>query len=308
MTDAKPWESKIQLNKQAVKNIIRLNVPTIEVDEVSLLGEGWDNITWLVNNKWCFRLPKHKDAAVLLQNEIRILSNLPDLEFAIPRPQWICHEPQQYPFLFYGHLLLKGVTTDRCELHNLERKALSPSIARFLKKLHSICTSHMINLGVQYDQLNRLKVSHRYEQVKERFAYLNKYQITENSDIYLHYFKRHLSLKIPSDTVIGHGDLYARHIVLNHDKQLSGVIDWGDAELMHPAVDLAIIYQFLPLSAHTAFWRIYGAVSETTVILAKLRAIYSSVTLCWYAHQVNDVDLLKEGKTGLALLKEVLRD
>lgn len=306
MTDIKPWENKIQIDEQSVKDILHLNVPDIEVDTISLLGEGWDNTTWLVNNQWCFRLPKHKESAVLLKNEMRVLSNLLDFGLSVPKPRWVCNEPRQYPFPFYGHLLLKGATADRCRLSYSERTALSEPIACFLKKLHSIPTSQMINLGVQYDQINRLDVSDRYPKTKERLAYLDKHRIVEGSDIYLNYFERHLSLKVPDDTVLGHGDFYARHIMLNDDKQLSGIIDWGDSELMHPSIDLAIVYQFLPKVAHKTFWSVYGSVSEITMTLAKLRAIYSSVTLCWYAHQVSDEDLMQEGKSGLALLREVL--
>src|SRR5207342_2307898 len=43
-----------------------------------------------------------------------------------------------------------------------------------------------------------------------------------------------------------HGDLYARHVLVDDDAAACGVIDWGDIHLGDPAVDLALAHGFLP--------------------------------------------------------------
>ncbi len=74
---------------------------------------------------------------------------------------------------------------------------------------------------------------------------------------------------------------------------------------MSPAVDLRMVYQFLPQSAQQVFWDEYGLVSEQIQQAAKLGAIYSSITIVWYAHQVGDQSLLTEGLTGLSFLRRL---
>ena len=106
--------------------------------------------------------------------------------------------------------------------------------------------------------------------------------------------------------MLAHDDFYPRHLLLNNDRTLSGVIDWGDSELIHPAVDLAIAYLFLPKSCHDAFWNIYGSVDEQTQLLSKLRAIFSLVTSCWYSHKIADRHLFAESLAGFEILRENL--
>ena len=111
---------------------------------------------------------------------------------------------------------------------------------------------------------------------------------------------------VPEHYVLAHGDLYARHLLLDEDRKLTGIIDWGDSELIHPAVDLAIVYLFLPKSSHDMFWHIYGDVDQQTHTLAMLRAIFSLVTTCWYSHQISDESLLSESLIGLEMLRDSL--
>ncbi len=70
----RPWESKNITSADHAAEIINANVPNIEINDIKLLGEGWDNTTWIINNGSCFRFPKHEQAARLLSNEINILS------------------------------------------------------------------------------------------------------------------------------------------------------------------------------------------------------------------------------------------
>ena len=46
-----------------------------------------------------------------------------------------------------------------------------------------------------------------------------------------------------------HGDLYARHLLLDETRLPSGVIDWGDVHLGDPALDLSVAISFLPPAA-----------------------------------------------------------
>jgi aminoglycoside phosphotransferase (APT) family kinase protein len=123
---------------------------------------------------------------------------------------------------------------------------------------------------------------------------------------WLRFFEKGYATELESVAVLAHGDFYARHLLLDESKQLTGVIDWGDAVLCHPAIDLAIAYQMFSLEALNDFFEAYGVVSNNTKLLAKLRAIYSAVSIAWYAHQVQDEFLLQESLYSLKTIQEHL--
>jgi aminoglycoside phosphotransferase (APT) family kinase protein len=83
------------------------------------------------------------------------------------------------------------------------------------------------------------------------------------------------------------------------------VIDWGDVHAGDPAVDLSVMYGFLPPSARDDFARAYGPIDARTARLARLRAAFHSVALTSFAHSNADEALLREGKIAM---RNVLED
>src|SRR3990167_1869324 len=299
-----PWKNKHNMSDIFVSDLIEGNFPEIKVESVSKIGEGWDNTTWLVNNLWSFRLPKHELAATLIQNEIRLLPILPELGVAYPRPIFIAKASKNYPYPFYGHVFLFGETADKCCLLNHERALLAEPIAQFLKNLHAINIDEMRGLGVSADHLQRLNPMARFKELEERINYLSTQELVKDILFFYEFCKKYKSVQVPKDLVLAHGDFYAKHLILNKDKKLHAVIDWGDSELINPAVDLAIVYLFLPKASHQRFWTIYGSVDEQIHLLARLRAVFSLVTQCWYSHKVSDHHLFQESLAGFELLRE----
>ncbi|MDC0534445.1 aminoglycoside phosphotransferase family protein [Francisellaceae bacterium] len=298
----KPWEKQNISSHSEARKIINVNLPKFKIDDIRLLGEGWDNTTWLVNGHLCFRFPKHEEAAALLLNEVKVLSQSLELTLNIPSPAYICLSPKQFEYPFYAHSLIGGTTADKANLSLEERFCTAKPLAVFLKKLHTYSVDSCLAKGIGYDQIGRLNVKARFAQVKDRLEYLLRHEIFTNFCEIIDFYEQHMNTISPKNFVLGHGDLYAKHLIIRKTKELVGVIDWGDSELLHPAVDLAIVYQFLPEEAHQMFWDIYGKVDNNTHVLAKLRAIYSSVTISWYAHQVQDISLMKEGILGLKMI------
>ncbi len=303
----KPWEKQNISSHLEARKIINVNFPELKIDQVNLLGEGWDNTTWLVNGHLCFRFPKHEEAATLLLNEIKVLSQSLELNLNIPSPGHICMSPKQFEYPFYAHSFIDGITADKANLSPIERSCIAKPLAIFLKKLHTYPIDSCLTEGINYDQIGRLDVKPRFAQVKDRLEYLYKHKVFTNSFEMVDIYEQHINTIIPKHFVLGHGDLYAKHLIISKAKELVGVIDWGDSELLHPAVDLAIVYQFLPKEAHQKFWDIYGTVDSNSLELAKLRAIYSSVTISWYAHQVQDTSLMKEGILSLRMILKSLQ-
>src|SRR5262249_19031975 len=97
-----------------------------------------------------------------------------------------------------------------------------------------------------------------------------------------------------------HGDLYARHLLVDDAGALSGVIDWGDVHLGLPWLDLSIAFGFLPPSARAAFFETYGGVPDRALVRrARLRALGYAVALLVYGAETSDVDLVREARVSL---------
>ena len=99
-----------------------------------------------------------------------------------------------------------------------------------------------------------------------------------------------------------HGDFYAKHLIIDSNRKLCGVIDWGDTHVGNPALDLQIVHCFFPPDSHQVFLQNYGKVSEAIWRLAFFRGIYSTATIGAYAHDKSDIFLLKECEVSLQFL------
>src|SRR5262249_51211727 len=98
-----------------------------------------------------------------------------------------------------------------------------------------------------------------------------------------------------------HGDLYARHLLLDESDHLAAVIDWGDVCIGDPAVDLSIVYTFLPPGARDAFWAEYGFADEATRCRARHVGLARyGIQLLAYAADVGDTDLAVESAAALS--------
>jgi aminoglycoside phosphotransferase (APT) family kinase protein len=89
----------IQINIQAAERIIAKQFKQ-EVN-IEYLGEGWDNIVYLVNKEFVFRFPRRKIAVQLIEREWNILPNLKDkLNLKIPLPIFKGVPSSEYEFQF----------------------------------------------------------------------------------------------------------------------------------------------------------------------------------------------------------------
>lgn len=193
--------------------------------------------------------------------------------------------------------LLDGQTACQTHLTHKERSKLAKPLAEFLKALHAIKS------GAPDDQLRRLDVEMRYPKAHANLTQIDNLGLLPDMKPLFELLE---SLKhvrnISAHKVLCHGDLYAQHLLINPERELCGVIDWGDAHLGNPAVDLSIAYGFLPPSARASFWETYGTVDMNTQHLAEFRALFSAAQIAVYAHDTGDTDLLAEGLEALTFL------
>lgn len=298
----------MRIDVELATHLIGSQFPELLPLEVTLKGEGWDNVVFQVNEEFLFRFPRRQIAVSLLLNEACILPKIrPRLPLPIPELIYQGQPDAKFPWPFLGYRFLKGVTACQVHLSLAEREKLAPVLAHFLSKLHQISGAEAQSLGAIPDQLGRLNIQKRLPQVLDYLGKLEKLQLFSDLGPFYSIVEQSRDLTETGKKVLLHGDLYVRHLLIDSNRNLIGIIDWGDVHYGDPALDLSVVFTVLPPHTHKHFFDVYGPISTETWLLARFRALMSALIVTVYAHSIEDNDLLQEGKLGLEFLSQQSR-
>lgn len=297
------WEAEQIIEPPLALQLIQEQFPDLLARHIRLLGAGWDNTAFIINEELIFRFPRREIALPLLESEWcalpKIASHLP---LPIPIPKWKGAPTTHFPWPFIGYRIIPGFTACYANLSEDERTALAAPIGQFLSTLHGISRAEISPCPIPDNKQSRIDGALLTSKIEKSFEELALLGILENRkrlDVVIQNLQH---FRAPINSSVVHGDFYVRHLLLNEKHHLAGVIDWGDIHFGDPAIDLAIAHSFLPINAHGSFIKNYGNISEETWALAKLRAIYSSTLLVLFGYHSNDPSILREGLRSLKIM------
>ncbi len=292
---AQPWEPEIEFTRERACELIQAQFPELHPVRIADYGKGWDNLAYLVNDSWVFRFPQRELAGQTMAGELAALRHVPrPLPLATPEPVFVGAPAGDYPYAFSGYRELPGRTACSVELSDDTRARSAPKLGAFLAALHGAPISDAMQRDVHGDRIRRADLAYRVGQLETRLDEIG----AEVSDVAaVRTRARELSEAPPWPHAprLVHGDLYARHVLLDESLTACGVIDWGDAHLGDPALDLSIAFAFLSESARASFFAAYGAVDEATLCRARFRALFYGAALVQYGVSVGDAPLLRAG-------------
>jgi len=286
LTELNLWNPTIPLNDQIAADLITARFPELEPVSIRLLGSGWDNHAYLVNESVVIRIPHRDVGGALMKDECRVLSYLAEFELPLKIPKLCCHAPEDetFPYTIAGYPLLCGETADNVVWTDAQRAGCAEPLGRFLGALHRL------PIGMEdppVDELRRADISFRVPTVLEKLG--------AGQDDF-----REVLIQLASTPAQDsppswvHGDLYSRHLLVDESRSVVGVIDWGDSHVGDPALDIAIAWMFLPPASWPAFLDAYGGVDDATWGRARFRAIAHCVYLQGFAQDREDEGLLRE--------------
>lgn len=189
-----------------------------------LLEGGWDNITSVVEGRWVDRTPRRDELAPSLLAETRLLPAIVDrVPLEVPVPIVVERDP-----LVIRHRLVHGAACEPSALTQQDGR----DVGVFLHALHGLPDSITTAASVRSAADDRPA---RAELVAG--------------------FRSMVLPRLPPSLVIGagrlldavaevgeqrlcHGDLTGEHVLVRGGR-VRGVIDWGDARVTDPALDLA---------------------------------------------------------------------
>ena len=225
------------LAAERAQAIISATFPEFRGRCAVFLAEAWDFQVFEVDTEWLFRFPKREESAARLTKEYHLLSDLKEwVSLLIPDYQYFCKSYPGSSWPFAGYKKIPGTPGD------LTRAIDWPIVARqlgmFLTGLHTYPMERAWEAGVPRE--------------KERLAQWREESLARLDSIAdLPVDRRDVSDYLKSDLPgyanvtpqLVHNDLWAEHILIDpHTRSVSGIIDWGDAVVGDPAIDLAAVY------------------------------------------------------------------
>jgi aminoglycoside phosphotransferase (APT) family kinase protein len=294
-----PWQADISVSVDLARSLIESQFPSLAPAEVKPFGAGWDNTAFLVNDAKVFRFPRRTFAVQFMDAEIAVMPWVgPQLPIPVPVPRWIGQPTEMYPWPFAGYIRIPGRTACSFGLDVGQRTSLARPLARFLRALHGIDVTDAARHGAGSDRIARLDLGPRLPEARDDLERLARLGVISDVRPYQAIFERWPDGYIPKQETLVHGDLYARHLLLDAGRSLAGVIDWGDVHLGDPAADLMIVHAFLPLSARKAFREEYPPITDLSWEVAQVRALWHTLKVARYAHEINDIDLAREAQAS----------
>ena len=297
------WTAEREVSPDQARRLVGTQFPELAGASVEPFGNGWDNSAYLVGATYVFRFPRRTIAVELIEREIALLPLIaPSLPAPIPVPRFAGSPADGYPWPFAGYKHLDGTTV--CALPDAAGgEALARDLGAFLRALHAIDPSEALARGLPPDRLGRLAHEHRFAIARERLTTLHDAGLIENPQPLLDEMREIAPRPGEGGLCIVHGDLYARHVLVDERGELSGVIDWGDVHLGDPALDVAIADLIFPAAHQPAFFAAYGPVDARTRARARYRATYHAALVADYGTTINEGTLQRAGTAALARIR-----
>jgi aminoglycoside phosphotransferase (APT) family kinase protein len=284
------WSAEVTVDEPLARRLIAGQFPELASASVRRLAEGWDNVVWVVDERWAFRFPQRTMGAELIERELRVLPLIaPALPAPVPVPVFAGHPAEGYPWSFFGAPLLPGLEACDAALDDEARCRLAPALARFLRALHELPVID----GLPYDPTGRADMAHRAALTREWLERLGRPADVEGL------LAEAEALPSPEDEVVAHGDLHFRHVMVDRAGELTGVIDWGDVCRADRSIDLSLLWSFFPAEGRAAFLAEYGTVSEAQLLRARALAVNLCVILAVYGRDEGMSGVEREALQGL---------
>ena len=290
------WAPEVRVNEALARRLIRGQFPEVEQRSFRLLGEGWDNTVWVVDDAWVFRFPRRTMVIPGLQNEIAHLPGLaPLLPLAIPVPTLIGQPTHEFAWPFYGAPFLPGHELAEAGLGDEARVPLGRRLGEFLRALHSL----ELDAELPLDPVRRADMSFRVPKTRERLTQLDDLGLWRAPPAALEIVEAAARLDPPEPISVVHGDLHLRHLLVDDAGLPTAVIDWVDLSRNDPGVDLVLYWCALPPQGRDEFRAAYGSIPEAQLLRARILSIFLCGTLAVWGDHEGVESVKREALAGL---------
>jgi aminoglycoside phosphotransferase (APT) family kinase protein len=288
------WSDDVNFTPLIVSSIIQISTD-LEIKELELIGNGWDNIVYLVNRKFIIRLVKAKKGIVASVSENLVFDKLSPMPISIPKILFKGIYDNQWPWIIYQNI--EGIPLYETAFDEEPRIDSTEKIANFLRALHGENINRFV--GLRGDTFDHMNVPKRIQFAKDKISQLGRLNIISHDSKFEKLLQEADELKnAPFNSVLCHGDVKSAHLLFK-DKKLSGIIDWGDVHIGHPATDLAVAFTFIPPKSRELFKKTYGNINPVIWKLAQFRAFFHTLAILEYTNEKGELNRFKDALRSL---------
>jgi aminoglycoside phosphotransferase (APT) family kinase protein len=291
------WSAEVTVDAELATRLIREQFPEVELRSISLLGEGWDNTMWLVEDDWVFRFPRRSYVLSGIRNELEVLPRLaPLLPLPIPVPELVGEPSDAFPWPFYGCRLLPGRELADAELDDASLTRLARPLGEFLRTLHALD----LDADLPVDPVGRADMTVRVPRARQYLEEVESLGLWRPPPVAEELLEAAAALPEAEPTATCHGDLHLRHLLVDDRGDPTGVIDWIDLSRNDPSVDLVLYWAALPPDGRSEFLQAYGAITEEQLLRARVLALFLCGVLAAYGAHEGRPSLTRAAIAGLA--------
>ena len=288
------WKPEVVVDEALARRLLA-QFPQLEVDSLRPIAEGWDTAVWAVNERWAFRFPRREVVVPGIERELAVLPSLaPMLPLPVPNPVFVGAPADGYRWPFYGTELLPGAESSESELDDDVRVELAVQLAGFLRTLHGLELAEPLPVDVN----GRADMSKRVPMALAELEELETHGLWRPPARVRRLLEDALQLPPPEPPRLVHGDLHFRQVLVE-GRAVTGVIDWIDVCRSDSAIDLPLLWGFVPPEGRSAVLDAYGPVSDTQLLRARVLAFNLWAVLARYAHVEGFPSVEREALAGL---------
>lgn len=292
--------------------ILREQFPRLADLDVTPLGEGTDHCAFDVGGLHVFRFPKTEEAADALAIEARLTRWLaPALPLAIPSYQFFGQPSDRFPRVFAGYARLAGIPAllvdpdapDRPD--QIDIPAIGHELGRFLRALHGMDVATAEALGLPADDDPTLAAWSSVALADLDLASAHGHIDPSARAGWERVLATRPAAGARPARVI-HGDLAAEHVLLGAHGAPAAVIDWSDACVGDPALDIAGMIHWGGARLLSLTLATYGPVDDAVLARARWFAACRAFADIAFGEHTQRPAYVLAGQRALAWLRSWL--
>ena len=222
-----------------IENLIKSKFD-LEVASIKIIGEGYDSKAYLINDEYIFKLKissnkkkgYKKEKAVLdfLNRNLRTTIKIPQIDFI--------YIDNKLSIMGYKKINGAFLTPDIYKEMNVkQQEILKKDIAKFLKDMHNL----------DYAEIKEYVIDNK-QNCFEEYDLLQKTiynDLTEKEKKYIEkFFERLNNTTIFDDKkCLCHNDFSCNHLLIDNNKKLVGIIDFGDSGIIDEYCDFIYLLE-----------------------------------------------------------------
>lgn len=227
-------------NVKETKYLLEHTFKDLKVENIKILGSGYDSVAYLVNNEYIFKIKFSANKKKGYKKEKAIydfLNKYMDTNIKIPNIEY-SHISDEISILGYKEIKGRFLSPKLYEtLTEDEKQLLKKDIASFLKQMHNLDTTEISSYTID----NKQNVLEEYQLLKDTIYD----SLTDVEKEYIEAFMKELNTTTIFDDkkCLCHNDFSCNHLLLNVNNRLCGIIDFGDSGIIDEYCDFIYLLE-----------------------------------------------------------------